>query len=135
MRGALTVALVLGALALDRLALSTSFGADVLTPTPERTAQIFVTSVAAHRPEQARARLTAAAREQWSAGRLRDLDRAWRERDGDYRMVEGEAAARGDRVVLRARFKTARRGSVERTFVLERDADTALWRIARIGEG
>lgn len=134
MRATLTVALVLGALALDRLALSTSAGADLLTPTPERTAQVFVTSVAAHRPEQARERLTAAARAHWSPARLRELDRAWRERDGDYRMTDGETDRQGARAELHARFQTARRGVVERTFVLERDADTALWRIADVTE-
>ena len=134
MRATLTIAIVLGALAVDRLALSTSLGATLLTPSPERTAQVFVTSVAAHRPEQARDRLTPAAREQWSAARLRDLDRAWRERDGDYRMADGEASGGDERVELRAHFKTARQGAVERRFVLEREADTALWKVARVGD-
>jgi hypothetical protein len=134
MRATLTIAIVLGALAVDRLALSTSLGATLLTPSPERTAQVFVTSVAAHRPEQARDRLTPAARERWSAARLRDLDRAWRERDGDYRMADGEASGGDERVELRAHFKTARRGAVERRFVLEREADTALWKVARVGD-
>jgi len=134
MRATLTVAVVLGALALDRLALSTSAGATLLTPSPKGTAQVFVTSVAAHRPEQARERLTPAAREQWSPARLRDLDRAWRDRDGDYRMTDGEASGSDDRVELRAQFRTARRGAVERRFLLERDVDTALWKIARVGD-
>jgi len=134
MRATLTVAVVLGALALDRLALSTSAGATLLTPSAKGTAQVFVTSVAAHRPEQARERLTPAAREQWSPARLRDLDRAWRGRDGDYRMTDSEASGSDDRVELRAQFRTARRGAVERRFVLERDTDTALWKIARVGD-
>ena len=134
MRATLTLALALGALALNRAALSTGPGAELLTPTPERTAQTFVTSVAAHRPDQARARLTSTAREAWSPARLRDLDRAWRDRDGEYRMTGGEESRRGDRADLSARFQTARRGVVERRFSLEREADTALWKIASIEE-
>ena len=130
MRAALTIAVVVGALAVDRLALSTSRGAEVLVPTPERTAQVFMTSVAAHRPEQARERLTAEARREWPSTRLRELDRTWRERDGHYRMAESDESRRGDRAEVRARITTARRGTVQRLFVLERDADTAVWKIA-----
>lgn len=135
MRATLTIAVVLGALALDRLALSTSAGADLLTPSPERISQVFVTSVAAHRPEQARERLTRGARQEWPSARIRELDRAWRERHGDYRMAEGQAVHDGKRADLHARFRTARGGPVERSFVLERDADTAFWKIARIEDG
>jgi hypothetical protein len=133
-RAALTMAVVLGALTLDRLALSTEPGARLLTPSPERTVQTFVTSVATGRPDQARHRLTSDARSQWSSARLLTLNRAWHARDGDYRMRDGEARRLGDRVEIRARIDTALRGAVERTFGLEREAETALWRIARIPE-
>jgi hypothetical protein len=118
------VALTAAALGLNAWLVRTDTALDLITPEPVRVVQAFVAALAARRPESAATHLAHA-----EDNDLRDLASALRSRHGDYRFENGDARRQGEEANVRARLRTERDGTIERSFRLAREPRSRLWKI------
>jgi hypothetical protein len=123
------LATVLAALALNFALVRARVALDLVTPSPEKTVQSFVTGLSAQRWEFARHQLDESARPDFPPEELERLDDRLRQRHGHYTFVGGSAERAPDHVSYRALIKTQRNGVLERAFRLERTPESALWKI------
>jgi len=123
------LALTLGAFALDAALLRSETAREVLVPQPARVVQSVVGALAARRVETAHAHADEAS---VSEDDLAAWAAALRAEHGEFRFEDAEERRTGDVTDVRARLRTERTTTLERTFRLTREPSTALWKVTAL---